>query len=434
MHGLAPQSAPCDIIVVCRLRRKTRHFESLSLGLHGFRIAVEHSLAVAHRECVAARGVFVAHIGPSDRERLVRDVACLVHGNTVDGAALQCHSRLSLSGSHDERGRVSARRGRLVGHRHLRAAVGSLGAQARGRYGEGRVVGRQRHSSGGIAGLHRHRGRTRYVHAADAEVDGRLVGGAVDRRLRHAARRPLLRALVAPYVFDHLGMVDEGVAVVLMAVHHIVAVLLLLAHGVHAVPLQEQTDGPLREHGITVAGEHVAREAGDAVVVACRHIEVAAREVALVLVHGFEHRLRISRERAFAQFAQRLHRPAGGHRTAAGTFAVGVVAALTVHLAVGGIDMECIAVHRRRIVEPALGERVLAVVAVAHHLIVAACLARRPVLGRVHVPDFAVGIYVRRLVEIEQPFVGHSRVCPYGAVESRQQVLAALVLTRAVVA
>ena len=69
-------------------------------------------------------------------------------------------------------------------------------------------------------------------------------------------------------------MVDKGLSVALMGINGIVALGLLVADRVHAVPFEQQVDGPRREDGIAVAGEHVGRPARDAVVVTCGHIEI----------------------------------------------------------------------------------------------------------------------------------------------------------------
>ncbi len=83
-------------------------------------------------------------------------------------------------------------------------------------------------------------------------------------------------------------MVDEGVAVVLEAVHGVVAVYFLLAHRVVAVPLHEQLDTPVVERRVHVLVHHVGPFPRK-VLIARHHIEIRAREVALILVGRLEH-------------------------------------------------------------------------------------------------------------------------------------------------
>ena len=69
----------------------------------------------------------------------------------------------------------------------------------------------------------------------------------------------------------------------------------------------------------------------------------------------------------------------GGNRRTVGTFAVGMVAALSVDLAVSRIDVECIGIHRTCIVKPAFRQGVFAVVAVAYVLVpIGYYIASRP--------------------------------------------------------
>ena len=84
-------------------------------------------------------------------------------------------------------------------------------------------------------------------------------------------------------------MVDEWVSVFLLAIYHLVAVDLFLAHRILAVPFEQHIQRPVGENGETVLCKHVGLPCGNAVVVACRHVEVAACEVALILVVGFEY-------------------------------------------------------------------------------------------------------------------------------------------------
>ena len=90
--------------------------------------------------------------------------------------------------------------------------------------------------------------------------------------------------------------------------------------------------------------------------------------------------------------------------------------------------MVSLAIHGAGIVEPALRQRVLAVIAVADLGIASALLARIPALGRIHIPDLAVIVDVRRAVEIPQSVVAHCSVRRNLIAERRKQGRAAFPL------
>ena len=75
----------------------------------------------------------------------------------------------------------------------------------------------------------------------------------------------------------------------------------------------------------------------------------------------------------------------------------------------------------------------LAVIAVAYLGIVSALLARIPALGRIHIPDLAVIVDIRRSVEIPQPVVAHRSVRRNLIAERRKQGRAALSLAGIVI-
>ncbi len=162
-----------------------------------------------------------------------------------------------------------------------------------------------------------------------------------------------------------LGMVDKGVAVALHFIYCVVALDFLVADRVLTVPFQQQVHRPCSEKRIAVAGEHVALPARVDVVVARCHIEICACEVALVFIIRLENRAAVPRERARTAAAERFHRSARRHVRTVGTLAERQVAALIVHIAVGRIEVIEVGIHRISVVKPALGERVLAVVAIA---------------------------------------------------------------------
>ena len=123
-------------------------------------------------------------------------------------------------------------------------------------------------------------------------------GGCVDGDDRRwvlvvvVAERHVLH--VAPDVTLQTRIVDERVAVLLHAVGSVVTVHLLLAHGVLLSSLQQQVERPLLVSRIGVAGEHRARPTAYLALVACSHVEIDAREVALVHIVRLEHCARVA--------------------------------------------------------------------------------------------------------------------------------------------
>ena len=100
---------------------------------------------------------------------------------------------------------------------------------------------------------------------------------------------------VAPYVLLQSRVVNIGIAVVLTAVHGIVAIYLLLAYRVFLGPPQQHLDEPCLVGRVCVASKHgrlVPR--GYLVLVASGHVEVDAGKIALVLIVWLEHCARIA--------------------------------------------------------------------------------------------------------------------------------------------
>ena len=182
-------------------------------------------------------------------------------------------------------------------------------------------------------------------------------------------------------------MVDEGVAVALIAEDGVVAVDFLLADGVFVAPTQQHGHGPCLDFRLVGHGARAppAVLAG----IAHAHVEIAAGDVAFVLVDRLKHLTRIARRDTRPQFGA-VARSVGG----VVDLAVRIIRALPVDIAVGGIYVEEVAAGRGFLVEPALGPGVLAVPAVAF-LVVSAAISAEAVLDvGVDVPNLAVGLAV----------------------------------------
>ena len=230
---------------------------------------------------------------------------------------------------------------------------------------------------------------------------------------------------------DHagiFGMVDEGVAVVLVAVDGVVAVDFLLADGVLVAPAQQHGHGPGFDVGL------VGHAAGAPVVVfaavAHAHVEVAAGDVTLVFVDGFKHLARVALRDARSQLGA-VARGVGGVID----LAEGIVAALRVDEAIGGIHVEEVAAGRGALVEPALRPGVLAVPAVAF-LFVFATQARAQavfVVG-IDVPNLAVGFAVGVGEGVDEAAVAHHVVAFDDVVQGGLQFVAGLAVGVVIVA
>ena len=218
--------------------------------------------------------------------------------------------------------------------------------------------------------LHCHRLRHLTPHISIANVDGRAIGGRCDYRRHTTAFIPRHILHCAPHVFHQFRVVDVGVTVVLEVVGCIITLQFFFAYGVLPMPFQHQIQVPRLIHRIAGAVENgaggaIAFPRGNFGIVACCHIEVGACKVALVFVVGFPHLATVARSGAIAQAAFAIV-AAVGEACAAFTFAIGVAAALIIHVAIGGIHVEEVALHGRCFLKPALRERVLAVHGLTH--------------------------------------------------------------------
>ena len=195
----------------------------------------------------------------------------------------------------------------------------------------------------------------------------------------------------SPDVLFQARVVNVRIAVVLNAIYGIVARNFLLAHRVLGGPTKQHGDGPTGVGGIFVACQHRTAPRGDFVLVGRGHIEIVAREVALVFIVGLKYGAAVSRRGAGAQFAETASR--GPRRVA--HLAIGVIAAAAVDIAVCGDEVKQVGVHRIAIVEPTFGEGVLAIVRVAFFAVVTLA-AIKTVVGNVgvHIPHFAVGAHI----------------------------------------
>ena len=178
-------------------------------------------------------------------------------------------------------------------------------------------------------------------------------------------------------------MVDKRVAVVLDTIHRLVAVRFQRAHGVVAMPFQQLADSPRRQVLVGTVGEHdiavILSPRAHTVHVANNHIEIGTREVALVLVGNLKHGTRITAVGAATQLA-------GSSGRTVSTVAEGIIPSLGIHPTVNRINVEQVGVHRVSIffssTPPAVGHRVLTVIAVAD-AVVGAALAG--LIGVLHV-------------------------------------------------
>ena len=140
----------------------------------------------------------------------------------------------------------------------------------------------------------------------------------------------------SPDVLFQTRIVNVRIAVVLNAIYGIVARNLLFAHRVLGGPTKQHSDGPTGIGGVFVAREHRTAPRGDFVLVGRGHIEIVAREVALVFIVGLKHGAAVSRRGAGTQFAETASRGPG--RVA--HLAIGVIAAAAVDIAVCGDEVK----------------------------------------------------------------------------------------------
>ena len=173
------------------------------------------------------------------------------------------------------------------------------------------------------------------------------------------------------------------------------------------MPSEQQIHGPLLERPrLVTAFQHIAFPVSHLIFVARHHIEIRTGEIAFIFINRLKHRARIAGRGVFSQFTAVFAGISG-----AAHLAERIVATHAVHLTIGRIEVKQIGIHRRSIVEPTLGERVLAVVAVALVLIVAALVrAESEVAVGIHIPHFAVGTGVGAFECIPQAIIAHYRM------------------------
>ena len=114
----------------------------------------------------------------------------------------------------------------------------------------------------------------------------------VSEGLRQGIEIDRLPLFVAPDIFHQIGVVDEGIAVALYPVDLDGSFLLFLAHGVHAVPLQEDVAEPRAELLPSVVGHgntgFSCSEPCEAVAITCSNIEIGSCEVSFVFIRRAE--------------------------------------------------------------------------------------------------------------------------------------------------
>ena len=289
------------------------------------------------------------------------------------------------------------------------SVVDGIGREGTGIDREALAVGSanlERHFTLDIAALHLnlHGDGVGYIDRGNTQVDGRASLRSLDIGSLLTRRRERLVTTVAENQIDQFGIVDEGVAVALLrCIHGLVAVNLLLAHGIHLVPTEQHVELPLYDMRI---GRHEdTAPVVDTVLIARSKIEIGTGKVAFILVVGFEHRTGISGRYTLAPLGEAVFRT----RSTRAHLAKGIVAAHAVYLAIGRIDMPGIRHHGRLFAEPALGYRVLPVVAVAFARIGTTLIGSKYKIGYIgiHIPHLPIGTLVGRTVKIPQTAVPH---------------------------
>ena len=289
------------------------------------------------------------------------------------------------------------------------SVVDGIGREGTGIDREALAVGSanlERHFTLDIAALHLnlHGDGVGYIDRGNTQVDSRSSLRSLDIGRVLSRRRERLVTTVAENQIDQFGIVDEGVAVALLrCIHGLVAVNLLLAHGVHLVPTEQHVELPLYDMRI---GRHEdTAPVVDTVLIARGKIEIGTGKVAFILVVGFEHRTGISGRYTLAPLGETVFRT----RSTRANLAKGIVAAIAVYLAVGGIDMPGIGIHGRRIVEPTLGNRVLPIVAIALTRIITTLIRSKSKIGYIgiHIPHLSVGSAVGRFVNLPQAIISN---------------------------
>ncbi len=223
-------------------------------------------------------------------------------------------------------------------------------------------------------------------------------------RLRHITRWH-------PNRFYIFGMVDIWVPVSLDFIDRVVPGNLLGRYRILLVPgdqqvqipgLKRRVRGPV-EHGIGV--RIIGIPGGDDIFVPGGHVEIGSGKISFVRIDRFEHNTRIPQGGATPFFA-----PVGGGGRGGAHHCKGIIAVHVVHILIGRKDMMQIGVHRRVVVEPAFGKRVLPAVAIP----LRPASARTALIRTesefihrgaarnvgVHVPYLAVGLLIGRIESV----------------------------------
>jgi hypothetical protein len=105
---------------------------------------------------------------------------------------------------------------------------------------------------------------------------------------------------------------------------------------------------------------------------------------------------------------------------------VRIIAAPLVHITIGRVKMEEVAIHGRGIVEPAFGERMLSVVTISLFRVATTLVPTKTIfISRgttrhvgIHIPYFAIGLFVGALEMVPQGAVALHLVVFYNVMQS----------------
>ena len=217
---------------------------------------------------------------------------------------------------------------------------------------------------------------------------------------RHGSQNNGLPYSVTPDILREFRVIDERITVMLDAIDRLVTVDLFLRDRVLTMPFQKQILGKSGQVRLVGRKDHTtAGTIQRLIAVARHHIEIRAREIALVVICRLKDRSRIAGESVRTFLAETVVliviRKTGTVTTC--HFAIRQVAAEIVDTCIGGIDMEEVGFHRRTLVEPRLGNGVLFVPRIADPFLSAIRIVYRKPAGGIHIPH-GVGIEIRLLV------------------------------------
>ena len=277
-----------DEVLPTPIRRCSGHFQVVAAAHLALQEGRHHcDVEGGHDEAVAADvdgGVHVARLEDVPR---IKAVTCIGSGRQRDGGARLGARRRSA----DAAVAYCAQSDVIIGVVHHEGGADGDGIA---RHGEGAVAAHRDRGARAACLIH---GVSAY-HIPWVGCGGDGHGAAFQGTLgrRHAAVQQtrgagdVVGAASLPVrVPDHAGilrMVNERIAVVLIAVDGIVAVNLFLADGVFVAPAQQHGHGPGLDFGFV---GHAARAPVVVfAVVAHAHVEVTAGNVTLVFVDGFK--------------------------------------------------------------------------------------------------------------------------------------------------